>query len=102
MTGLFCVQCTIAWSRARIRAIAGLIERRGAGVLRVAHEAGCVVRLVVSLVPSVADLPERCPEAPPCRSLLDVKLPVLTLLSDAGARENSQRVMQAVFKCRSG
>lgn len=58
--------------------IAGLVERRGAGVEPIAHEPAALVRLVVDLVEPAAI--DRVPEPAACRvRLADIDLPRLTL-----------------------
>lgn len=58
--------------------IAGLVERRGAGIEPIAHEPAALVRLVVDLVEPAAL--ERVPEPAACRvRLAGIDLPCLTL-----------------------
>jgi serine kinase of HPr protein (carbohydrate metabolism regulator) len=67
------------------RALAGLIERRGLGVMKVRAEPAAVVRAVVDLID---DVPERVP-APEARvDLLGIGLPVVLIKAHdpAGAR----------------
>ena len=82
-------------------AVAGLVERRGLGLLREPHEPACVVRLVVALV-GRAGLAERYPDAVPSRELLGVKVRMLILPAVAGARENSQRVFMSLILRQDG
>ena len=65
--------------------IAGLIERRGLGIVESAHEAACVIKLVLDLEPP--DTPvARMPVADPQISFSDAcSLPSLRLHTIAGA-----------------
>ena len=76
-------------------AIAGLIERRGTGLLPTAHEPACVLGLAVALVAENVALPPRLPQEAARRLLHGIALPALTLRSNAGAIENSRRVLAA-------
>lgn len=71
-------------------AIAGRIERRGVGIVAIAHEPACLIGLCVALS---ADLDlERMPSQAPQRTLCGVDIPLLRLRAADGARENSFRV----------
>lgn len=73
--------------------IAGLIERRGLGLLAVDHEPACVVRLVVDLV----EAPERLPEPDTLRvSLIGIMVPRLALAQGAPATDNVYHALQFV------
>jgi HPr kinase/phosphorylase len=77
-------------------AIAGMLERRGTGLLSMAHEPACVLGLAVVLVEEEGAMPPRLPEEAARRVLHGVQLPALTLRSGAGATENSRRVLAAI------
>jgi HPr kinase/phosphorylase len=64
-------------------ALAGLIEVRGAGLMRLAHETSAVVGLVVDLAAADA---QRLPEASSRRTQIDgIELPRLAVASGAAA-----------------
>ena len=63
-----------------VPAIAGWLEIRGVGLVRVPYEPACVVRVVVDLT---ADEPSRLPDPPECETdLLGVTVPRLTTRLD--------------------
>jgi serine kinase of HPr protein (carbohydrate metabolism regulator) len=75
-------------------AIAGLVERRGTGIVAMRHEPACVLALAVALLAS-GDV-ERWPDRPPERHVEGVALPLLKLRTADGAIENSRRIMLAL------
>lgn len=90
------VGLTVAGGRLLARphpAVVGRVEVRGLGLLRVAVEPACVVRLVLDLAVDRADLGPRCPDQPPTATLLGLALPALALPAADGARDNAGRIM---------
>ena len=77
-------------------AIAGLIERRGLGIVPEPFEPACVLTLVVVLAARRAAEPERLPATPPTRTLHGVAIPCLTLRRSDPPVENARRVLLAL------
>lgn len=74
---------------------AGLAERRGVGIIRVAHEPACVVRLIVDLDTPDAEPPQRVPDAADLRAtLLGVVLPRLALRPNGPSPDDAYRVLE--------
>lgn len=73
--------------------IAGLIECRGQGLLRVEHEPACVIGLVVRR----EDHPERLPEARPETEHLGVRHPLLRVSPAASATDAAARTLEAIW-----
>lgn len=71
-------------------AIAGRIERRGVGIVPIAHEPACLIGLCVAL--GADGDGERMPAQAPRRRRCGIDLPLLRLRAEDGARENSFRV----------
>ncbi len=78
---------------------AGLAERRGVGIVEVAHEAACVVRLVVDLVDAaeLIRLPE--PRDTSVR-LIGITLPRLVVPAGAPVDDNVYHVMDCLAAFR--
>ena len=76
-------------------AIAGLVERRGLGLMAIAHEPACVVCLVVRLV-DPQDLQPRLPEAAPSWTHGPVALPMLVLPGAAGSEVLAGRIVDTL------
>lgn len=90
---------TVAAGRLVVRshpALAGLLERRGTGLLAVDHERACIVHLVVRLLAVTDDLPARLPEAPLRWRLADVELPLLMLPGSLATEDKAGRLAEAV------
>lgn len=77
-------------------AVAGLIERRGAGLVPVDHEPACVLHLVVRLMASADGMPARIPEAPPRWRLAEVDLPLVMLPGSLAIEDKAGRVADAL------
>lgn len=77
-------------------AAAGLIERRGTGLVRVDHEPACVLHLVARILPVADGVPPRLPPAPPLWRLGGVVLPLLLLPGSLGVEDKAGRLAEAV------
>jgi HPr kinase/phosphorylase len=85
------------------KAIAGMIEERGTGLLEVEHETAVVVRCLVDLDPP--DIPEarhaRMPDAEETRDELDgVSIARIRLDRDISPGEGAMRVLRLVSRSR--
>lgn len=81
-------------------AVAGLIERRGIGLMGVDHEPACVLTFAVRLAEE-GSLAPRLPQRPQTVVLCDATLPLLVLPAEAGAVDNAARVAEALAAQRS-
>ena len=79
--------------------VAGLIERRGAGVIAVAHEPAVVLRLAVELSERGESWP-RMPDQPESLELEGVVLPRLLLNSGASASDQAVAVEERLAALR--
>ena len=77
-------------------ALAGLLERRGTGLVSLDHEPACVVHLVVRLLPATDGAPARLPEAAPRWRLQEVDLPLLLLPGSLAAEDKAGRLVDAI------
>lgn len=77
-------------------AVAGLMERRGTGLVPVDHECACVLHLVARILPARGGMPARLPEAPPRWCLADVALPLLMLPGSLATEDMAGRVADVV------
>ena len=75
--------------------MAGLIERRGTGLLSVAHEPSAVVRLAIELSGRNQNWP-RMPEAPPTLSLSGINVPRMMINSSESAADQALLVADCV------
>ena len=79
-------------------AIAGLMERRGLGIVTIASEAAVVLRFVADIaLDGAAQASPRLPEdTDRSTSVAGVVLPRLVLLADHTAQEQARRVLDAI------
>lgn len=77
-------------------AVAGLMERRGTGLVPIDHEVACVLHLVARILPATRDMPVRLPEAPPRWCLAGVALPLLMLPGSLATEDMAGRVADVV------
>lgn len=93
------VQLDVVGARLMVRphpAIAGLLERRGVGLIPVEHERACVVHLVVHILPATDGMPPRLPDMPPRRCLAGVDLPLVMLPGSLATEDQAGRVAAAI------
>ena len=83
---------------------AGMVERRGTGIVPVEHEPACVIRLVADFAaPAGKAGAPRLPEPKELRAtVMDVVLPKLTLLPNVSACDNVDRVFEHCRMFRPG
>jgi len=72
--------------------IRGMVERRGQGILNVAHEMAAVARLTVDII-APEDATRYPDEMKNCVTLCGVKLPVLALLKTTAAYDSALEIL---------
>lgn len=83
-------------------ALAGLLERRGIGLVRVEHEPACVLHVAVRLRRVADPRPPRLPDQPPTLQHLGVSLPRVDIDPGAGAFEAAQAILARLPRCGRG
>ena len=81
-----------------VKPTAGMIERRGAGLLRVASEPAAVIRLIVELSGRDRTWP-RLPDDPDLIATAGISLPRLALNSSESASDQALAVADRLFEC---
>lgn len=82
--------------------VAGLIERRGTGLERVAHEPACVLHMVARILPAAKSLPAaeslpaRLPDERPLWWFAGLSLPMLLLPASLGIEDGAGQLAEAV------
>lgn len=83
------------------RAIAGLMERRGTGIVPVVHEPACVLHWAIELVPC-GDLPRMPGELPIFSSFGGIQLAKLQLPAERAIRDLALDVVETCLATRRG